>query len=206
MYAIGIMSGTSLDGVDAALVNIEGRGVATKVTLIGFTTTELPEQIKQEIKRAVKPSTGSVDLLCSLNFKLGYLFAEAAKSVCRVADFPIEKVDFIASHGQTVWHIPKPDGDFARSTLQIGEPAIIAYETGVKVVSNFRTMDIAAGGEGAPLVPYSEFVLYSSPNENVALQNIGGIGNVTVLPETGNMADVYAFDTGPGNMIIDELM
>ena len=206
MYAIGIMSGTSLDGVDAALVNIEGRGVATKVSLIGFTTTEIPEQIKQEIRRAVKPSTGTVDLLCSLNFKLGYLFAEAAKSVCREARFPIDKVDFIASHGQTVWHIPKPDGDFARSTLQIGEPAVIAYETGVKVVSNFRTMDIAAGGEGAPLVPYSEFVLYSSPNENVALQNIGGIGNVTVLPSTGSMTDVYAFDTGPGNMIIDELM
>lgn len=206
MYAIGIMSGTSLDGVDAALVEIEGRGVETKVKLIGFTTTEIPESIKAEIKQAVKPATGKVDLLCSLNFKLGYLFADAAKAVCREANFPIEKVDFIASHGQTVWHIPKPDGDFARSTLQIGEPAVIAYETGVKVVSNFRTMDIAAGGEGAPLVPYSEFVLYSSAGENVALQNIGGIGNVTVLPSSGNMADVYAFDTGPGNMIIDEMM
>ena len=206
MYAIGLMSGTSLDGVDAALVHVEGRGVATQVKLLGFATTAIPEAIKQEIRRAVKPATGTVDLLCSLNFKLGYMFADAAKEVCRQANFPIEKVDFIASHGQTVWHIPKPDGDFARSTLQIGEPAVIAYETGVKVVSNFRTMDVAAGGEGAPLVPYSEFVLYSSAGENVALQNIGGIGNVTVLPSTGNMADVYAFDTGPGNMIIDELM
>ena len=205
-YAIGIMSGTSLDGVDAALVKIEGRGVATQVELIGFTTTEIPESLKAEIKRAVKPTTGTVDLLCSLNFKLGYLFADAAKAVCRESGFPIEKVDFIASHGQTVWHIPKPNGEFARSTLQIGEPAVIAYETGVKVISNFRTMDVAAGGEGAPLVPYSEFVLYASPDENVALQNIGGIGNVTVLPSTGNMADVYAFDTGPGNMIIDEVM
>ena len=205
-YAIGIMSGTSLDGVDAALVKIEGRGVATQVELIGFTTTEIPESLKAEIKRAVKPTTGTVDLLCSLNFKLGYLFADAAKAVCRKSGFPIEKVDFIASHGQTVWHIPKPNGEFARSTLQIGEPAVIAYETGVKVISNFRTMDVAAGGEGAPLVPYSEFVLYASPDENVALQNIGGIGNVTVLPSTGNMADVYAFDTGPGNMIIDEVM
>ncbi|MBR2169950.1 MAG: anhydro-N-acetylmuramic acid kinase, partial [Alistipes sp.] len=206
MYAIGIMSGTSLDGVDAALVEIEGRGVDTKVRLVGFTTTEIPESIKNEIKQAVKPATGKVDLLCSLNFKLGYLFADAAKAVCREADFPMEKVDFIASHGQTVWHIPKPDGVFARSTLQIGEPAVIAYETGVKVVSNFRTMDVAAGGEGAPLVPYSEFVLYSSAGENVALQNIGGIGNVTLLPSSGNMADVFAFDTGPGNMIIDEMM
>ncbi|MBR5136167.1 MAG: anhydro-N-acetylmuramic acid kinase [Rikenellaceae bacterium] len=205
-YAIGIMSGTSLDGVDAALVKIEGRGVATQVELIGFTTTEIPESLKAEIKRAVKPTTGTVDLLCSLNFKLGYLFADAAKAVCRESGFPIEKVDFIASHGQTVWHIPKPNGEFARSTLQIGEPAVIAYETGVKVISNFRTMDVAAGGEGAPLVPYSEFVLYASPDENVALQNNGGIGNVTVLPSTGNMADVYAFDTGPGNMIIDEVM
>ena len=200
------MSGTSLDGVDAALVSIEGRGAATKVSLIGFTTTEIPDELKREIRQAVKPATGTVDLLCSLNFKLGYLFADAAKAVCAAADFPMERVDFIASHGQTVWHIPKPDGCFVRSTLQIGEPAVIAYETGVKVVSNFRTMDIAAGGEGAPLVPYSEFVLYSSPNENVTLQNIGGIGNVTVLPSTGNMADVYAFDTGPGNMVIDEMM
>ena len=205
-YAIGIMSGTSLDGVDAALVKIEGRGIETRVELLGFTTTEIPESLKAEIKRAVKPTTGTVDLLCSLNFKLGYLFADAAKAVCRESGFPIEKVDFIASHGQTVWHIPKPDGEFARSTLQIGEPAVIAYETGVRVISNFRTMDVAAGGEGAPLVPYSEFVLYASPDENVALQNIGGIGNVTVLPSTGNMADVYAFDTGPGNMIIDEVM
>lgn len=200
------MSGTSLDGVDAALVRIEGHGTATRIELVGFTTTEIPEPIKDEIKLAVKPSTGTVDLLCSLNFKLGELFADAALSVCREADFPVSRVDFIASHGQTVWHIPKPDGGFVRSTLQIGEPAVIAYRTGVQVVSNFRTMDVAAGGEGAPLVPYSEYVLYSSPDENVALQNIGGIGNVTVLPATGCIDDVYAFDTGPGNMIIDEAM
>ena len=206
MYAIGLMSGTSLDGVDAALIRIEGRGTDTSVELIAFTTTEIPADIKSEIKRAVKPATGTVDLICSLNFKLGYLFAEAAKSVCREAGFPISKVDFIASHGQTVWHIPKPDGTFARSTLQIGEPAVIAYQTGVKVISNFRTMDVAAGGEGAPLVPYSEFVLYYSPDENVALQNIGGIGNVSVIPSTGNITDIFAFDTGPGNMIIDEAM
>jgi len=206
MYAIGIMSGTSLDGVDAALVRIEGRGAATRVELVGFTTTEIPERIKDRIRLAVKPSTGRVDLLCSLNFELGELFADAALSVCRQSGFQMSQVDFIASHGQTVWHIPKPDGGFVRSTLQIGEPAVIAYRTGVQVVSNFRTMDVAAGGEGAPLVPYSEFVLYSSPDENVALQNIGGIGNVTVLPATCDIDDVYAFDTGPGNMIIDEAM
>lgn len=205
MYAVGLMSGTSLDGIDAALVKIKGVQENTKLELIAFITVPISSHIKDEIKRACSEKKSSVDLICSLNFKLGYLFSEAAKKVCDKGNIELKKLDFIASHGQTIYHIPKNRGNFVSSTLQIGEPAVIAYETGVKVISNFRVMDMASGGEGAPLVPYSEYILYGSNQENIALQNIGGIGNVTVIPKSGNIEDIFAFDTGPGNMIIDEV-
>lgn len=205
MFAVGLMSGTSLDGIDAALVEIYGQGKNTKVNLIEFITLSLPSDVKEEIKIACSEEKSSVDLICSLNFKLGYLFADATKKVCEKAGMNIEKLDFIASHGQTIYHLPKNKGNLVNSTLQIGEPAVIAYETGIKVISNFRVMDMASGGEGAPLVPYSEYVIYGSNDENVALQNIGGIGNVTVIPKGGDIDRIFAFDTGPGNMIIDEV-
>lgn len=205
MYAVGLMSGTSLDGIDAALVEIDNFGKKTKIKLIEFITTSIPLDVKDEIKRACSEEQSSVDLICSLNFKLGYLFAEATKNVCNKAGITLENLDFIASHGQTIYHLPKSRDSFIPSTLQIGEPAIIAYETGVKVVSNFRVMDMASGGEGAPLVPYSEYIIYGSDEENIALQNIGGIGNVTVIPKGGDINSIFAFDTGPGNMIIDEV-
>ena len=205
MYAVGLMSGTSLDGIDAALVEIDNFGKKTKIKLIEFITTSIPLDVKDEIKRACSEEQSSVDLICSLNFKLGYLFAEATKNVCNKAGITLENLDFIASHGQTIYHLPKSRESFIPSTLQIGEPAIIAYETGVKVVSNFRVMDMASGGEGAPLVPYSEYIIYGSDEENIALQNIGGIGNVTVIPKGGEINSIFAFDTGPGNMIIDEV-
>ncbi|TDT51873.1 anhydro-N-acetylmuramic acid kinase AnmK [Fonticella tunisiensis] len=204
-YAVGLMSGTSLDGIDAALVKIMGSGEKTKVELIDFTNEKLPEDIKDEIRSCCLVDKSNVELVCSLNFKLGYLFAEAVKGVCRKAGFELDRLDFIGSHGQTVFHIPRGYGNFVKSTLQIGEPAVIAYETGCTVVSNFRTMDMAAGGEGAPLVPYTEYLLYRG-DRNRALQNIGGIGNVTVLPANCGLDDMYAFDTGPGNMIIDEVV
>lgn len=205
MYAVGLMSGTSLDGIDAALVEIDNFGKKTKIKLIEFITISIPLDVKDEIKRACSEEQSSVDLICSLNFKLGYLFAEATKNVCNKAGITLENLDFIASHGQTIYHLPKSRDSFIPSTLQIGEPAIIAYETGVKVVSNFRVMDMASGGEGAPLVPYSEYIIYGSDEENIALQNIGGIGNVTVIPKGGDINSIFAFDTGPGNMIIDEV-
>ena len=205
MYAVGLMSGTSLDGIDAALVEIDNFGKKTKIKLIEFITTSIPLDVKDEIKRACSEEQSSVDLICSLNFKPGYLFAEATKNVCNKAGITLENLDFIASHGQTIYHLPKSRDSFIPSTLQIGEPAIIAYETGVKVVSNFRVMDMASGGEGAPLVPYSEYIIYGSDEENIALQNIGGIGNVTVIPKGGDINSIFAFDTGPGNMIIDEV-
>lgn len=203
-YAVGLMSGTSLDGIDVALVEIDGFGESTEVKLIEFINEKIPEDIKEEIKLSFTIDKSSVELICSLNFKLGYLFAEAVKKVCEKAGIQLERLDFIGSHGQTAFHIPRAYGNHVKSTLQIGEPAVIAYETGVTVVSNFRTMDMAAGGEGAPLVPYTEYILYKS-DKNRALQNIGGIGNVTVLPKNSRLEDMHAFDTGPGNMIIDEV-
>lgn len=204
MYCIGLMSGTSLDGIDAALVNINGYGIETEVELVAFNTYKIPQDIKQEIKKACSAEESSSQLICSLNFKLGYLFSEAVKSICCEAKISSSELEFVASHGQTIYHIPKKLEIYIPSTLQIGEPSIIAYENNVKVISNFRTMDIAAGGEGAPLVPYSEFILYGGKGENIALQNIGGIGNVTVIPGDKDMRKIYAFDTGPGNMMIDE--
>ncbi|HFJ9377430.1 TPA: anhydro-N-acetylmuramic acid kinase AnmK [Bacillus paranthracis] len=205
MYIAGVMSGTSLDGIDVALVRIEGSGVDSKVKLIHFTTVPFCNDIQSEIQQALSIENSNVQLICSLNFKLGLCFANAVKEVCKEANFSLEQLDLIGSHGQTIYHQPKPEGNMIASTLQIGEPAVIAYDTNTTVISNFRTMDMAAGGQGAPLVPYSEVILYRDPSKNRLLQNIGGIGNVTVIPSQKSDQNVIAFDTGPGNMIIDEV-
>ena len=204
MLAVGLMSGTSLDGVDTVLCEISGQDESTKVKQLYFKTYDIPESLRTKIRKCCSRELIPVDLICSLNFELGYLFADAVKSLCKDANVKLEDLSFIASHGQTIFHIPKAYDDYVPSTLQIGEAAIIANECKSKVISNFRVMDMAVGGEGAPLVPYSETLLYSEENQAVALQNIGGIGNVTVLPKKGDTKKVIAFDTGPGNMMIDE--
>ncbi|PFB96340.1 anhydro-N-acetylmuramic acid kinase [Bacillus cereus] len=205
MYIAGIMSGTSLDGIDVALVHIEGSGVDSKVELIHFTTVPFCKDIENEIQQSLSLENSNVQLICNLNFKLGLCFANAVKEVCKESNISLEKLDLIGSHGQTIYHQPKQDGTMIPSTLQIGEPAVIAYETKTTVISNFRTMDMAAGGQGAPLVPYSEIILYRHQTKNRLLQNIGGIGNVTVIPSQLSEKSVIAFDTGPGNMVIDEV-
>ncbi len=205
MYIAGIMSGTSLDGIDVTLVHIEGSGVESKVKLIHFITVPFCNDMKNEIQQALSIENSNVQLICSLNFKLGLCFANAVREVCKEANFPLGQLNLIGSHGQTIYHQPKHDGNMIPSTLQIGEPAVIAYETNTTVISNFRTMDIAAGGQGAPLVPYSEIILYRHPTKNRLLQNIGGIGNVTIIPSHLSDKNVIAFDTGPGNMVIDEM-
>ncbi|MFC9726457.1 MULTISPECIES: anhydro-N-acetylmuramic acid kinase AnmK [Bacillus cereus group] len=205
MYIAGVMSGTSLDGIDVALVHIDGSGVDSKVELIHFTTVPFCNDMKNDIQQALSIENSNVQLICSLNFKLGLRFANAVKEVCKEANFPLRQLDLIGSHGQTIYHQPQQDGGMIPSTLQIGEPAIIAYETNTRVISNFRTMDMAAGGQGAPLVPYSEIILYRHQTKNRLLQNIGGIGNVTVIPSQLSEKSVIAFDTGPGNMVMDEV-
>ncbi len=199
-YAIGLICGTSIDGCDAALVRIENG----TVTPVDFLTLPISDTLRRRIMDCCDLQKSNIGLTCSVNVEVGYWFAEAAKAVCQKAGVPMTEVECIGSHGQTVYHIAVDENDWVASTLQIGEPAIIAYETGAKVVSSFRAMDMAAGGRGAPLVPYAEYLLYRSDKAR-ALQNLGGIGNVTGLPANCAMDQVFAFDTGPANMIIDAL-
>jgi anhydro-N-acetylmuramic acid kinase len=201
MIVVGLMSGTSLDGIDAALADIGGDTPETiDWRLIHGCTLAFPEERRGRIHDAIL--NGSAERLCRLDAELGEWFAEAVERVCREAGMPVEAVDLIGSHGQTVWHVPPADG--ARgSTLQLGDPATIAERTGRPVVSDFRTRDMAAGGQGAPLVPWIDQVLFAADGRPRALQNIGGIGNVSWVPARGAAEPVFAFDTGPGNALID---
>ncbi|MCI5773784.1 MAG: anhydro-N-acetylmuramic acid kinase AnmK [Erysipelotrichaceae bacterium] len=205
MLAVGLMSGTSLDGIDAVLCEIEGSSLDTKIKELAFCTLDIPQKVKDKIKRCCG-NEADVATVCSLNFELGELFAKAVFKVCEMQKVDTSSLAFVASHGQTIYHQPKADALHVASTLQIGEGAVIAMRCGCKVINNFRVKDMAANGEGAPLVPFSEYILYRNAQQAVALQNIGGIGNVTIIPAGANIDDVYAFDTGPGNMMIDEAM
>lgn len=206
MLAVGLMSGTSFDGVDAVLCEVTGSGTSTSVVQKEFIIYPIPEHIKEKLQQCCSNEAVKIDVICSLNFELGHLFADAAIAVCKKANIKTTQLDFIASHGQTIYHIPKATKDHMASTLQIGESAVIAQRCGCKVIANFRAKDMAVGGEGAPLVPYSEYLLYRHQDYGIALQNIGGIGNMTVLPKNAKEEDVFAFDTGPGNMMINEAM
>lgn len=198
---VGLMNGTSVDGCDAALVDIGDQGVK----LVHSLMLPTPPELKQRILDCCSIERSNIRLTCSVNVEIGEFFAKAAKMVCAQAGVDTRNLYCIGSHGQTVYHIPEQAQGFAASTLQLGEPAVIAYETGAPVVSSFRAMDMAAGGRGAPLVPYTEYLLYRA-DVSRALQNLGGIGNVTVLPAGCALEDVFAFDTGPANLIIDGLM
>ncbi|MFD2306356.1 anhydro-N-acetylmuramic acid kinase AnmK [Enterococcus termitis] len=205
VYAVGVMSGTSLDGIDVALVDISGKDEMTKVNLLEFSTLPFKETTLQKIREALSLEKSDVEKICSLNVELGELFAQAVLNVCKKAGINSEDVAFVGSHGQTLFHIPVERKPFVASTLQIGDPAVICERIKTTVVSNFRERDMAVGGQGAPIVPYSEYVLYQKKGVTRLLQNIGGIGNVTVLPKSGKLADMIAFDTGPGNVIMNEL-
>ena len=201
MIAIGLMSGTSLDGVDAVLVEISNG----KYSPIKFVTLPYEESFKKRILKNLSDASAKLSEISSLNYELGDKFVDAIDLLLKDTIYSYKDVDFVASHGQTIWHDPKGEKceGAVPSTFQIGEPSVISYKTGIKTVSNFRTMDVAAGGEGAPLVPYSEYLLYRSKTENIVLQNIGGIGNLTFLPKNCSIEEVFSFDTGPGNIMID---
>ncbi len=223
---VGMMSGTSVDGVDAALVEIteehsmeeehfmeekhsneSGRPLRAK--LLAFENRPYPEEVREQIFALFRPETSTVDRIGYMNFLLGELYAQAALSVIQKAGLTTADVDLIGSHGQTIWHEPVPcekDGFPVRYTVQIGEGSVIANRTGLVTVSDFRVADMAAGGQGAPLVTFSEYLLYRLEDETLLLQNIGGIGNMTVLPAAARPEEVFAFDTGPGNMIIDAVV
>lgn len=198
---VGLMSGTSADGVDAALVEIEGCGLETHLRLVEFIPYPFPADIRERVFQLFQPASCTVEDVCEMNFILGNIFAQAALAVIKAAGLETSEVDLIGSHGQTVCHLPDRP---VRSTLQIAEPSVIAYETGIVTVGDFRVADVAAGGQGAPLVPYVDFLLLRDDEISRAVQNIGGIGNVTVLPAGSGAENILAFDTGPGNMMIDE--
>ena len=201
MLIVGLMSGTSLDGVDAALVEVEGTTEDdVAVRLVRALTLPYDEPRREAIHAAI--AAGTAEALCGLHADLGEWLAEAATRVCAEAGVPLGRVDAIGSHGQTVWHRPPAEGKRG-ATLQLGDAATIAERTGRPVVSDFRTRDVAAGGHGAPLVPWADRLLFSAPDRARALQNVGGIGNVTRVPPKGSDEPVFAFDTGPGNALID---
>jgi anhydro-N-acetylmuramic acid kinase len=206
---IGLMSGTSLDGMDAALVEIAGAGRSTKLRLLEFLTLPYTEELRSTLLETALGETGGSRALCCLNVLLGETASRACLAVCGKAGVPPSRVDFVGSHGQTLYHIPDAvpfAGAMVRGTLQLGEAAIIAESLGCPVVSDFRVRDMAAGGQGAPLVPYTEYLLYRREDKTLAFQNIGGIGNITILPAGCRADQIIAFDTGPGNMIIDALV
>lgn len=195
---VGLMSGTSVDGIDAALVEVRGFGASLRLERVVECLT-VPFQSEEQARIHALFEGNAADI-CEMNVVLGEWFAEAALAVIRKAGMTPSDVHVIGSHGQTIYHIPR-GGTRAASSLQIGEPSVIAERTGITTVGNFRLRDIAAGGEGAPLVPYVDWALCHQPDRTIALQNIGGIANVTVV--TPELDDVLAFDTGPGNMVID---
>lgn len=198
MKIIGLMSGTSADGIDAALVEIAGDD-AKQWRLLKHVQTPFSADLHSEVLACMTERDGSVARICALNVALGEAFAVATLRVGNEAGVSLSDIDAIGCHGQTVWHMP------AQATLQIGEPAVIAERTGVTVVSNFRARDIAAGGQGAPLVALVDALLLTHPTKTRAAQNIGGIANVTFLP-AGAAQGAFAFDTGPGNMLIDDAL
>ena len=194
---IGLLSGTSADGTDAALCAIEGVDDTTRCTVRGFVSTPFARPLRERIFRLAEANAAE---LCDLDVLLGEAFAEAAVAVAAAAGVPLADVDLIGSHGQTAVHHPRSAGRVG-ATLQIGEAAVIAERTGCPVVSDFRVRDVAAGGEGAPLVPLADHLLFRAPGRRRAMQNIGGIANVTLVSE--RLADLVAFDNAPGNMPLD---
>lgn len=186
------MSGTSLDGVDAALVQVEGED---RVDLVAFRQEPFTSEQRHAILQTI--AAGTARDLALLNVTLGRAFAGAAERLLGHADIPTKDVAYIATHGQTVWHEPR------RATLQLGDPAVIAEQVGVQVVSDFRSRDVAAGGHGAPLVPMADAMLFASPEHGRVLLNLGGMANFTWVPRRGSLDGVVAGDTGPGVAIID---
>jgi anhydro-N-acetylmuramic acid kinase len=196
MRVIGLMSGTSADGVDAAIVEING----TQVKTLAFDTFAFLPAVRKQILELGEQKCVTAGVISDFNFQLGEILADAVIKICKKNKISLRTIDLIGSHGQTIFHRP------SKSTLQIGESSIIAYRTGVTTVSDFRPKDIAAGGQGAPLVPFADYWLFKNKKKSRAIQNIGGIANVAFLPAGCSSKDIIAFDTGPGNMIIDRLV
>jgi anhydro-N-acetylmuramic acid kinase len=197
---VGLMTGTSADGIDAVLAEIDGYGEMTEFTVLSQITHKLPEKLQADLFMLFQPDA-LVEDLCQANFALGAVLADAALQVIEAGNAVPEEVDLIGSHGQTVRHLPQGNPP---STLQIGEAAVIARHTGIPVISDFRPADLAVGGEGAPLVPLVDVLLFGHADVGRLLLNIGGIANVTAIPAGASAHHgVLAFDLGPGNALVD---
>jgi len=213
---VGLMSGTSVDAIDSVLVDIEGTGGEASAKVLRFESFPFPSSIRARIFKLFDPQQARVDQICNMDFIIGELFAAATLKLLEAAGAEAADVDLIGCAGQTIWHDPEPIIEHpgvdwlpetirTRSTFAIGQSAVIAERTGIITIGDLRVRDVAAGGHGAPLVSYADWILLRSEDKGRCVQNIGGIGNVTYLPPGGDLASVIAFDTGPGNMVIDAL-
>jgi anhydro-N-acetylmuramic acid kinase len=203
---VGVLSGTSVDAVDIVLTRISGNSTKTRIKILGYKEYRIPSQLRNNVLNVSQADTGTVDEVCKLNVILGRFYSECILSALKSFGILPRMVDLIGSHGQTIHHLPQKNkmfGFYSNSTLQIGDPSVIAVCTGITTVGDFRIADIGAGGSGAPLVPYLDYLLFADKIKNRILLNIGGISNITVLPAGTKFGSVIAFDTGPGNMMID---
>lgn len=209
LLVFGLMSGTSADGIDVALARISGAPPKLRAKLLAHTCVAFPPAVRKEILLLAEQLPVAPAALSQLNFRLGELFAEAVLTASREFQVPPRQVGLIGSHGQTIFHqgpaVPR-SGRSTASTLQIGEPSIIAARTGITTIADFRPADMALGGQGAPLVPYADYLLYRHEEFGRVALNLGGIANITVLPRAAKPTQVLAFDTGPANMLIDALV
>jgi anhydro-N-acetylmuramic acid kinase len=209
ILVLGLMSGTSADGIDVALARISGAPPHLHAILLGHTSSRFPSALRKEILRVAEQHPITAGELSQLNFRLGEVFADAARAACREFRVSPRRIVLIGSHGQTIFHqgnsVPYL-GRRTASTLQIGEPSVIAARTGITAVGDFRPADIALGGQGAPLVPYADYLLYRHERLGRVSLNLGGIANITVIPASAKPEQILAFDTGPANMLIDALV
>lgn len=213
MLVLGLMSGTSADGIDVALVRIaepqRRRAIVfPRARLLNFAAFPYPSTVRESVLRLANGASTSTREISQLNFRLGELFADAVLRACKKFRVPPRRIALVGSHGQTIYHQGAPTpflGARTSSTLQIAEPSIIAERSGITTIADFRPADMAADGQGAPLVPFVDYLLYRDSRIGRIALNIGGIANLTVIPARARPRDVIAFDTGPGNMIIDAL-
>ncbi len=205
----GIMSGTSVDAVDIVLARLRGSGASLGVEIVHYAETLYSEELQQRIFHNCEVSSSNVNDICLLHTAIAHTYADAVRAACTEAGLALTAVDLIGMHGQTLRHLPDRidiAGQGIRSTLQIGSGPTLATLLQIPVVYDFRAGDMALGGQGAPLVPYIDHLLFQSEEEDRVLLNIGGIANLTLLPRGGELHDAVAFDTGPGNMLVDALM
>jgi anhydro-N-acetylmuramic acid kinase len=203
------MSGTSADGIDIALTRISGAPPNLHAKLLNHTSVDFPPQVRKEILRIAEQTPIPAGDLSQLNFRLGEIYAEAALTACKRFRISPKKIALLGNHGQTIFHQGPPVKYLGRptaSTLQVGDGSVIAAHTGITTISDFRPADIARGGQGAPLVPYADYLLYRHPKLGRVSLNLGGIANITVLPAACKASQVFAFDTGPANILIDALV